>query len=79
LYPLFFLLIAYSLAVGNAGTGFRYRSQLVMLVIAAMVVLRERWLAAGAPARARLRGRSSPRPIPATVAARLMGARSIES
>jgi len=45
LYPLFFLLIAYSLAVGNAGTGFRYRSQLVVLMIATVVLLRARWLA----------------------------------
>ena len=41
LYPLFFLLIAYSLSVGNAGTGFRYRSQLVGLIIASAVLLRE--------------------------------------
>ncbi len=40
LYPLFFLLVAYSLAVGNAGTGFRYRSHLITLAIGAMVVLR---------------------------------------
>jgi hypothetical protein len=44
LYPLLFLLIAYSLSVGNAGTGFRYRSQLVVLMIAAAVVFREQWL-----------------------------------
>jgi uncharacterized membrane protein len=37
---LFFLLVAYSLAVGNAGTGFRYRSHLVTLAIGAVVVLR---------------------------------------
>jgi hypothetical protein len=40
LYPLFFLLCAYSLAVGNAGTGFRYRSHLITLAIGAVVVLR---------------------------------------
>jgi len=40
LYPFFFLLIAYSLAVGNAGTGFRYRTHLVTLALAALVVLR---------------------------------------
>jgi hypothetical protein len=44
LYPLFFLTIAYSVSVGNAGTGFRYRSQLVGLIIATAVLLRERWL-----------------------------------
>ena len=42
LYPLLFELIAYSLTVGNAGTGFRYRSHLVTLAIAALAVLRER-------------------------------------
>ena len=41
LYPFFFLLIAYALSVGNAGTGFRYRTHLVTLALAAMVVLRE--------------------------------------
>jgi hypothetical protein len=44
LYPLFFLTIAYALSVGNAGTGFRYRSQLVVLVIAAVIVLREHFV-----------------------------------
>jgi hypothetical protein len=41
LYPLLFMLVAYSLSVGNAGTGFRYRSHLVTLAVAAMVILRE--------------------------------------
>jgi hypothetical protein len=41
LYPFFFLLIPYALAVGNAGTGFRYRTHLVLLAIPAVVVLRE--------------------------------------
>jgi hypothetical protein len=40
IYPLLFELIAYSLTVGNAGTGFRYRSHLVTLAIAALGVLR---------------------------------------
>ncbi len=62
IYPLFFLLIAYSLSVGNAGTGFRYRSQLVVLMLATVVVLRERWLArARAPVQVRW---SSPGPVP---------------
>jgi len=43
IYAWFFLLIAYSLSVGNAGTGFRYRSQLTVLVIATAVALREVW------------------------------------
>lgn len=41
LYPLLFLLVAYSLSAGNAGTGFRYRMHLVTLGLAMMVVLRE--------------------------------------
>jgi putative effector of murein hydrolase LrgA (UPF0299 family) len=40
IYPLFFMLIAYALSVGNAGTGFRYRTQLVTLIISTTVVLR---------------------------------------
>jgi hypothetical protein len=41
LYPAIFLLVAYSLSAGNAGTGFRYRSHLVTLGLAAVVLLRE--------------------------------------
>jgi len=41
LYPALFLLIAYSLSAGNAGTGFRYRTHLVALGLVAMVALRE--------------------------------------
>lgn len=41
LYPLFFLTIAYALSVGNAGTGFRYRTHLLTLGVAAMVILRQ--------------------------------------
>ena len=64
LYPLLFLLIAYSLSAGNAGTGFRYRSHLVTLGIAAMVILREHVLRARAKSAVRpseLRDRESPR------------------
>ena len=46
LYPLLFLLIAYALSAGNAGTGFRYRSHLVTLGVAAMAILREHALLA---------------------------------
>lgn len=61
LYPMLFLLVAYSLASGNAGTGFRYRTHLVTLAIAAMAILREqaalsravRLVAAGKPAQQR--------------------------
>lgn len=41
LYPLFFLMVAYALSVGNAGTGFRYRTHLITLAIVAMAILRE--------------------------------------
>jgi len=41
IYPLLFIAVAYALADGNAGQGFRYRTHLVTLAIAAMVVLRE--------------------------------------
>jgi NADH:ubiquinone oxidoreductase subunit 6 (subunit J) len=40
LYPFLFLTIAYALATGNAGQGFRYRTHLVTLAVAALVVLR---------------------------------------
>jgi hypothetical protein len=39
LYPLFFMLVAYALSVGNAGTGFRYRTHLVTIAIGAMAIL----------------------------------------
>jgi len=42
LYPLLFSMLAYSVTVGNAGTGFRYRSHLVTLAICAVAVLRAR-------------------------------------
>jgi hypothetical protein len=55
LYPAFFLLIAYALSAGNAGTGFRYRSHLVTLGIAAVVILREHVLLARAERKEELR------------------------
>lgn len=70
LYPLLFLLIAYSLSAGNAGTGFRYRTHLVTLAIGIMVILREQVLLArssdsleAAPA---LKSGSSMQPEPVT-------------
>jgi hypothetical protein len=39
LYPMLFELVAYSVTVGNAGTGFRYRSHLVTLSICITCVL----------------------------------------
>lgn len=41
LYPLLFLLLAYALSAGNAGTGFRYRTQLIVLAAAMLAILRE--------------------------------------
>jgi hypothetical protein len=52
LYPLLFLLIAYSLSAGNAGTGFRYRTHLVVLGVAMLVVLREHVLGIRAESKA---------------------------
>ena len=51
LYPMLFLLVAYSLSAGNAGTGFRYRTHLVVLGAAMLVVLREHALRARAESR----------------------------
>jgi hypothetical protein len=45
IYPAFTLLIAYALAVGNAGTGFRYRTQLILLLVPILAVLRAHALA----------------------------------
>jgi hypothetical protein len=56
LYPLLFLLVAYALAAGNAGTGFRYRTHLVTLAIAAVAILRDQALFVRAERRARARG-----------------------
>src|SRR5207245_1418904 len=47
-YLAFFLLIAYSLSTGNAGTGFRYRTHLLTIAICILVVLRARREAAPA-------------------------------
>jgi hypothetical protein len=40
-YPMFFLLMAYALSAGNAGTGFRYRTHIVLLAVAILMALRE--------------------------------------
>ncbi|HEY2201767.1 MAG TPA: hypothetical protein VGH56_07760 [Solirubrobacteraceae bacterium] len=50
LYPLLFLTVAYALSAGNAGTGFRYRTHLVVLGVAMLAVLREHVLRARAGA-----------------------------
>jgi hypothetical protein len=40
-YPAVFLLVAYSLSAGNAGTAFRYRSHVVALLLCVLLVLRQ--------------------------------------
>jgi hypothetical protein len=52
------LLIAYSLSAGNAGTAFRYRTQVVMLAICVVVVL---WMGREEPA-AEVSAQRKPRP-----------------
>ena len=65
LYPLGALTVAYALSVGNAGTGFRYRSHLVTLGLAIVVVLREYCLSPAAqPAPAARRPPGPPRGAP---------------
>ena len=49
-------MVAYALSAGNAGTGFRYRSHLVTLAIAAMAILREQVLLAREGGRVRPTG-----------------------
>lgn len=51
-YVGFFILIAYSLSTGNAGTGFRYRTHILVVTICAIVVLREELALRAQPARA---------------------------
>jgi hypothetical protein len=46
LYPFLFLMTAYALSAGNAGTGFRYRSHLMLLGAGMLAILRERVLLA---------------------------------
>ena len=41
IYPMIFLIFAYSLSAGNAGTGFRYRTHVVVLAVAVLIALRE--------------------------------------
>jgi dolichyl-phosphate-mannose-protein mannosyltransferase len=58
------LLFGYALSVGNAGTGFRYRTHLVTVGICLLLVLLERQRAAATVARYEAR----PEPVPALVA-----------
>jgi hypothetical protein len=65
LYPLFFLLIAYSLSAGNAGTAFRYRTHLIALTAALVCTLR--WTRAREPAPQPLRPAQRPKAVVAGV------------
>jgi hypothetical protein len=62
LYPMFFLLVAYALSAGNAGTSFRYRTHIVTLAVAALFALREGTLPVAMPARQRDAGPAIPEP-----------------
>ncbi len=42
LYVAICLLVVYSVSAGNAGTAFRYRTHVVMMLVAAVVVMRSR-------------------------------------
>jgi hypothetical protein len=76
LYPLLFMIVAYSLAVGNAGTGFRYRTHLVTLAIAALAILREQAvLARASRPESDLEGPDRPRARPFALPGRLTPAR----
>src|SRR5262249_53286427 len=66
LYPLLFLLVAYSLSVGNAGTGFRYRAHLVTLAVGAMVIVREGVLVQRARSRTKVPEVAAPGPLAST-------------
>ena len=62
IYVGFFLLIAYSLSSGNAGTAFRYRTHLVVIALCVFAALR--FAEARRPVAAATAQRPSPRPWP---------------
>ena len=59
LYPMVFLLFAYALSAGNAGTGFRYRTHIVTLGFAMLIALREGIVPKTAPDPSRSDARTS--------------------
>ncbi len=72
IYVGFFLLIAYSLSAGNAGTSFRYRMHVVAIAVCLLVVLtvlRERRQAAAKPTPPDTAAAASPEPEPEPVVA----------
>lgn len=48
-YPAIFMLVAYSLSAGNAGTAFRYRTHFIAMLFCLLLVLREQKAGARAP------------------------------
>jgi hypothetical protein len=52
-YPMIFLLMAYALSAGNAGTSFRYRTHVVTLAVAMLLALRRGEAPVSEPADAR--------------------------
>jgi hypothetical protein len=70
IYVGFFLLVAYSLSAGNAGTAFRYRMHLVALALCTLVVLRQlRTQPDAAPEPSRPSGTRTPARAPSLVGA----------
>jgi hypothetical protein len=53
IYPMFFLLFAYALSAGNAGTSFRYRTHMVTLAVGMLIALRKGVVPEPEPERAR--------------------------
>jgi hypothetical protein len=62
LYPMLFLLMAYALSAGNAGTGFRYRTHIVLLAIAVLAALRAGVVPVAKPAPEPVAPRPRPEP-----------------
>jgi hypothetical protein len=60
IYPALFLLVAYSLSAGNAGTAFRYRTHLVAFMLAVVCALRETRAAPAAGVASHERGKLRP-------------------
>lgn len=60
IYPLLFLLVAYSISAGNAGTAFRYRTHLVAFLFALVFTLRETRAQLTVPVPPRPRGQLRP-------------------
>jgi hypothetical protein len=61
IYPMLFMLWAYAISAGNAGTAFRYRTHVVALALCLLVVLREQWQQQEVEARGvRMRGLAAP-------------------